>query len=83
MSMSGWKQSLLWHTIEVGAEQWPKVLKAAVSPPLQDDVGGWVEGGKVALECDVAWCHIDASTHALKRATASIMAARCMYVAGR
>jgi hypothetical protein len=56
------------------AQDRPNVLKLAIGPAADHDVGGGIQGCKVALEGDVAGLHCNAGAQALKCAPASVMA---------
>ena len=71
------------HTSEICAEYGPHVLKSAVCPPAGDNVSGWVQSCKVALESNVAWLHLNSSAHALKGTTASVVPALTLHCLAR
>lgn len=59
-------------TVESSAQSGSKVLEVSVRPSMLHDAGAGVDCRKVALERDVARCHVDASTHALERTTPAV-----------
>lgn len=61
------------HTIQLSAQDRAGFLKPPVCSPLHNNARGWIVGGKVAFEGDVALCHVQAGAHAFKGTTPAII----------
>ena len=65
------------HTIQCGAQFWSNILKMPVGSAFYYHAGGYVQSSKVGLEGNVARCHVDPSSHALKCPSTSIVSVKC------